>query len=104
MTMKSDAENDLIAELYAAEVARCLGVIAKAEHRISVALCSQQRSDVLKHLAALGISEAAAKAFTAEPLTREQVERITELMKAIEGWRPHLADKIRALAVANKGA
>lgn len=102
--MKSEAENDLIAELYAAEVARCLGVIARAQHRIAVALCSNQRGDVLKHLAALGISEASATAFMEEPLTREQVVRITELMAKIEGWRPHLAEKIRALAVANKGA
>ena len=96
------AADDLAAELLAAEVAYCRGQIARAQHRIACGLAGKYREQVIPHLRSLGISEAAAAAFVNQPLSTEDMGRVVCLLEAIHGWRPHLAEKVRALSVASK--
>ena len=93
------ARDDLMAELSAAEISWQLATIAKAQHRISCALNADNRQDVLRHLKELGISEASASAFVCNPLSQEEMASINSLLKAIEGWRPHLAQQVRVMCI-----
>lgn len=58
MTTKIAADA-LTAELYAADIARHLALIARSQHRIAVALASEHRQAVLAHLRDLGCEHAA---------------------------------------------
>jgi hypothetical protein len=95
-------EQELIAELYAAEVCYRLAEITKAQHRISCALAGDHGPRVVAHLRSLGIAESAASAFVDTPLTVKQMQDVSQLMEQINGWRPHLAQQIAALSVARR--
>ena len=97
-----DVIDDLTAELFAADVVQNLGVIAKAQHRIAIALSSPCRLSVIEHLRGLGITEAAATSYMNQPLPRAEMLRIADLLAEIRGWRAELMSKLRALAVAEK--
>ena len=96
----SDQMDEITAELFAADVARHLAVIASSQHRISVAICSKHRQAVLRHLRDLGITEQAAAAYANTPLKTDDIQRIVALLEAVETWRPEMLSKIRSLAIS----
>lgn len=94
--------SEVMAELLAADVAYQLGVIAKAQHRIACALASEHREDVLKLLAGFGISEQAAGAYINEPMSSEDLKKLTAALEDIRSWKGALNEKVRSIAVAEK--
>lgn len=92
--------DELTGELLAADVALQLTRIAQAQHRITVALASDHRAIVLRHLEAIGITEAAAQAFADLPMTASDLDSVIATGQSALASVGELRRKVRAVATA----